>query len=741
VVNQAQVNTANQIIQMQLNNAPAASAPPVSAPAPAAPPAAPHDVATTVKAPQSQTEVAAPGGALSSRAANAAVQAPAVVSAPQPSGVQALLSAATSIFQPAQPAPVRATAASTTYSYPAGSTYVTPNGITYPAVVAPAATTFDPYARASAAASPGFSNPYPYPFSYGPYPLPNTNPPVASQPAPSYSYTNAAFFNGGSAYAPSYRPTPPVNPYSSVYDPYDIGTVRAYDLPFNIGPISGGAPYDLYGSRYPYASVYVNGVWYKPWEVPSQLGFGSNFYNPYAGGTIQAAGGTRRPLLPFAGFGGTNPYAPEYSNGIWHRAYETPGSFGYSGMSPYSQADNYGFGFAAGNVPFAPSYPAYNGNPFAPSFPVYNGNLLNGSYPFGGGYPNGVNYSYGSNLPFGTNVPYGSIYNYPETLVPANDTVQAYSNSGYANPAAYVAMLAGFGGQPGLLGLPSVAPRLGAPTQIPPAILGLPAIAQIPGIGSLRMPSVNALRLPWQGMGQMPLPNLFGNQGARPGQSSAQSVPALPVERGMPNPGLASPAVANAGAPIAPPVAAATNAELPSAILADSSVIFGALPVANQPRIAIEASQGTPVDAIAVQPSTAQVSTPAGPSLPGPVAVAAQDSARAVSAAAMPPEAAPFIVASMVGLPIEMQPGDPVEMGALAASVPAAVSAPAAAVVPAMTGPAVAPAVPVVAGAAAAAPMAVAAESANYGAAFVSILAVLIGLGLWGFSFFGLRRR
>jgi len=678
---------------------------PVQSSAAPAAPVAPHDVATG-QAPKAQSEVAAPGGSLGSRSGQAAVQAPQVVSAPPQNGIQALLSAATTIFQ--QPAPVRATAASTTtYTYPTGSTYTTPNGTTYPTTVYPAATAFDPYARVSAAVSPGFTNPYPYPFSYGPYPLPNTNPPVASQPSSGYSYANATFFNGGNPYAPSYRPEPLGNPYSPIYDPYGIGTVRDYSLPFNIGPIASGAPYDLYGSRYPYASVYINGVWYKPWEVPSQLGYGNNFYNPYASGTVQSATGSRRPLLPLLpppGFGGTSPYAPQYNNGIWQLPYETPSAFGYSGMSPYSGTNDSGYGFPASSFPYVPGYPS---------------NLLNGGYPFGGGYANGVNYAYGNNLPFGTNVPYGSIYNY-SGAAPSGDTVQAYGNAAYGNPAAYVAALTGFGSQPGLPALPSVALRMSAPTQLPPSIFGLPAGAQIPGFGSFRVPSVNALRPPWLGLGQMRPPEFFGNQSGRPAPGSMQSRPGpiLPVEVGLPN---ASSAATNMGMP------AAVDAQSPNAVLVDPGAIFGPVPLASQADVAANADLAILPQTRVGEPSNAQLGNAFGPTFVQQAASVPQSGARADGSTAMAlPEAAPFIVASMVdNLPIAALPVGPASVAAFR---------------PAIAGSA-APGVPVVAAAAAAAPAAAVGGGSSFGPAFVSILAVLLGLGLWAFSFFGLRRR
>lgn len=698
------------------------------------PPAAPtpsQQEVTTGKVPQGPTELqgaaacqaAAANGLASANCAGPAAPAPVVApqanrgaqraaqpvvapaaapAAPAQGGIQALLSAATSIFQPAQPPSVHATAQGYPINTIPAPTYLSNNG-----PISSSATTFDPYARTSAAAvSPGFTNPYPYPFSYGPYPPPNTNPVFATPVPPGYSYPAASFFTGGNPYAPSYPPPPPINAYVPGYDPFGPGYVSAYALPVNVAPAVAGVPYDLYGSGFPYASVYINGVYYKPWEIPAQLGYGSNYYNPYAGGTVRVAGSrSLAPIVPFGGPGygaslyGT--YGPQYRDGIWHQPWEAPSAYGYSGMSPYSAAPAApGYGLPAGGFPFGSGY-----------FPFVPGGDSVAPYA-------GMNYSYGVNPSYPAVGAYGT-----------TGTVQAYSDQSFGNPAAYVASLVGLGAQPAGIGLPTVALRLTAPMQPPPGPFGLPAGAQIPGLGNLRVPSVNALRPSLLGLNQLQLPSLFGNRNARPGVSaagaSAQVSPSsgFRPEVGAAGAGLGVPAATNAGRlPVAEPGMAPVAPALPSASFVDSDVPFGAVPAQSQ--ILNEASASlVPVDALAI------AAGPGGaPALGGPrivqVAATAQEFAFAAADPASLLEAAPVLVASAMEMPAETQ----LEQAAsIAGAVAPAVAGAAQAALPAS-------------GVAAAAPVA-ATSGTSFGAVLVSILAVLVGMGLWAFSFFGLRRR
>jgi hypothetical protein len=210
-----------------------------------------------------------------------------------------------------------------------------------------------------------------YATNYGPY----TSDPLASIPAFAPPQYTGAYSYGS---RPVYSGLPYVPTYSA--PTYTAPTLA----PPPILPL--GSPVVVPATSAPYSEVYVNGVWYKPWEVPGYSGI--NAPNPYA---YAYAGGLSSP----AGYYGDSPYnlfASNLGSRYSFGRYTTPwGTFAvgdryapspYKGNSPFFQD-----WFATDNAPveaydvqsqaiprFSPATPryGYSQSLFPPTYaPVY----------------------------------------------------------------------------------------------------------------------------------------------------------------------------------------------------------------------------------------------------------------------------------------------------------------------------------------------------------------------------------
>jgi hypothetical protein len=314
-----------------------------------------------------------------------------------------LYSTAAPFFQPQHRIrPATLYSASTNYPYSANYPY---SGIYPPAV------SFDSYARPgpySASVSP-FGRSYPYnlyaptyparqaftPYAgISPYGTRNSNYPYAGICPSSSSCTTytgpypygTSYVPNAVTYGPSSRPNAVLGPYQTAYNPYANGLVQTYSRPAYAMPFAPSVPsyaipspyrppLDIYGSRHPYESVYINGVWYKPWEIPEQLRYGGAYDNPYDTSYVYAAAEPVRGLgfrhIPGRElYGSRYPYASVYINGVWYKPWEVPSHYNecrgtypfpsrYAVAAPYASAFNpyaSGYPYRAGYDPYPDVY-------------------------------------------------------------------------------------------------------------------------------------------------------------------------------------------------------------------------------------------------------------------------------------------------------------------------------------------------------------------------------------------------
>jgi hypothetical protein len=261
-------------------------------------------------------------------------------------------------------------------------------------------------------------------------------------------------------------------------DPYRT-PLRYLGPPYPAGLRS---PYPVgYAAGNPYAPVYVNGVWYRPWEVPQQYGGPAGSSYPYAAdpSSLYASGypaspqayavdyptgrplpyvpspnpfGIYTPVTPtYAEVPGPNsmgvypPLTPTYAevkstdprvyiNGVWYRPWEVPRQYGGPAGSPSAQivspvplyasaypgsAQAYAAEYLQGStLPTVPTYPFGISPPYTPTY-------AEGASPYDRVYINGLWYR-----PWEVPRQYGG---------PAGQGFP-YSTSPYAyNPAAYAA--------------------------------------------------------------------------------------------------------------------------------------------------------------------------------------------------------------------------------------------------------------------------------------------------------------
>jgi hypothetical protein len=575
--------------------------------------------------------------------------------------------------------------------YPYASAHVPPYPPAYPPGYSPGYTL------------PNISTYNPYQGSYGsipPYPVAGTYPfgQTYSANAPTqYTYVGGVLHSSS-----QHSPTIPVP-----------AAVPSYALPNAFGP-----SVDIYGSRYPYGSVYLNGVWYKPWEVPSQLGggYGRSYYNPYDTSYLHTATtpgfGYRSVHLPGVDiYGSTYPYASVYINGVWYKPWEVPGNTGYSSYSynPYVDPAAY----VAPYDPYRMSYP-YGGafNPYRSSYPYTS------SYPYNSGYD-----------------PYASGYLHTFSDTSNGLRLPVLTRSlGFRQPQPSAAAFA----------LPTFLAN-GGPQRLQARAFGHLSQMQLPGLGSFRLPAGIAAALPpafgFDPFGQQPPSRTdfarspFGVESpvaqtlppTAPAPFSAQvtgqpaaAAPAIaqpaasanpmPMAAGFLGAGLFEPAPA-----FAAPSGAAAGIELaeswtPSMELPAASPSAGDLTIAAAPRVA------QPV--VPIQQARSLAS---GPLLPSDASALSMEAAPgpidgAPEIAMLPPQAeVPAIVAAAPAVvPVEVPASSVAVLDPNAARSSVAVA-------PATSGPA---------GATGGSPV---------GPPLVAVLAVLTGLGMWGLSF--LRRR
>jgi hypothetical protein len=701
---------------------------------------------------------------------------PAVASAPVVGGVQQFFSSAASLFQP-QPT-VRTNSANTqnyvfgrnyqpSYIYPSSSpptysqTYA--SSASYPnSAIYPPAVTFNPYARTVTASSAYYPPTYPpvYPPAYAPAYLPALPPGYA----PGYTLPYTSTYNpflGSYPYLPPY-PVAGTNPYSSNANSttptqytYVGGVLHSssqpgYTVPFPASVTSYALPnvygplVDIYGSRYPYASVYINGVWYKPWEVPAELGgYPRSSYNPYDPGYLRAYAepgfGYRNLYLPGVDiYGSSYPYAPVYLNGVWYRPWEIPGRSNFGGTYSYNP---YAYNPYAGTDPYLAPYEPYRS-----------------SYPYDGSYN-----PYRSNYPYASSYPYNSGYD-PY----ASGYLHTYSDT--RNGLRVPTLTRNLAFQPPLpaasaFALPTYLTN-GWPQRPETGLLGYPSQVEYPS--SVRLPVLGAFRLP-SGIAAA-LPPAFGFDrffAQAPLRTELARLP-LPAEPALPPafpPGAPALALSQitgqftgqisgqftgqitgqfTGQITGQPAAAAPALAQPLASanpVPMSAGMFGAGLFQPSPALAAPSAEsldtstpsigmvGAPMSGgdltIATAPGAASVVIPAqqirslGPSQPSGVA-------------ALPLEAVPASVESASGV-AALPPQT--EVAAVAASLPVELPASSVAVLDPNAAVASVAALP-----ATGAPVA-AAGGLPIGSPLVAILAVLTGLGLWALSFVRPRGR